>query len=621
MRYLSLSLLLAAPVLGLEDPDFSPSEQTQGSCDAGCTLTKILSEDKEFDYGGGVDQNVKEYAKLVRGLVDSLQIDENVTRFDEAWFNGKARLTDMLTELPPIQGLQIENTRDNFGKLLHLVLRSISKRMENLMKRQLIKLSAIIALKLRADTKDLTVDKLKILPYLDATSNVVDPLASDYRGEDWHELTPAHDRRSRVVDSEKHLNYFREDDALHIFHNEWHAENYNRQPSSRAGERFFYMHKQLLVRYQIERKILGMPDVVPLDARNRDLRFSSRYYLSLQKDPERRLVRFARATDTCRLTNQQRRELRRREARCDQSMKYGMNEFRKQCEMFHNYGHVYISLTCKENWGPSRRGIMTDSAASARDPLFYRWHLAVDRKYDTFLKNEGSYKIEELRPPQGITVDEVSLQSRCPKKNIVETIWKSYGGNKYRLDHEAFTVTIRLKNERKSRDKVIVRLFLFLEEYAARAELPIELDRFVHTLTGSTTETIHRADSDSSLVMQGTDDCGWPKHLLLPKGKTSKKEKGELTPFRLVAVVHRPTSRNVNIGTTTASSQILCGSLSNSGVVGDEREEGFPFNRAWPVNIAEAINNNNREFGNISAKVYILNVGRPTRECELPYDA
>jgi len=141
---------------------------------------------------------------------------------------------------------------------------------------------------------------------------------------------------------------------------------------------------------------------------------------------------------------------------------------------------------------------------------------------------------------------------------------------------------------------------------------PIELDRFVHQMSGQSTETITRRDSQSSLTMQGTDRCGWPKHLLLPKGKTEGK-----TFFRLIAMVNEPTSQNVNVGMNQRGSEIFCGTSRGSGVVSDGREEGFPLNRPWNFNMAQVLNNQHSAFGSVSANVQITHVGLQTRQCQI----
>ena len=42
---------------------------------------------------------------------------------------------------------------------------------------------------------------------------------------------------------------------------------------------------------------------------------------------------------------------------------------------YHGFGHVIIAQNCKTRHGP---GLMLKAEASARDPVFYRWHQHID---------------------------------------------------------------------------------------------------------------------------------------------------------------------------------------------------------------------------------------------------
>merc|ERR1711915_361119 len=471
----------------------------------------------------------------------------------------------------------------------------------------------------------LNVDPLRILPMLDGTTNRVEQGTLDYNGVAFNSLNAI---KSRVLGSEQAIDYFREDNDLHVFHSFWHQENSNREPKDDVskGWRFLYMHRQLLNRYLFERRVEGMEEVVPLTHDKLQERFSAWYWLDLGNDPERHLNSFTRGRLICNMSQQSLDNVREGELECDRSVRGGTEEdFVGKCEAYHDIGHNMISVDCGEEWRPqdpvtgnsvreSLRTVMADAVASARDPLFYRWHLAVDRKYDDYLAAHNSpLSFSAVRPPSGLTVTEVFLQSsRCPK-NLVETYYELQPGvryNKYSLQHDSFAVHIRLRNQNRLRRKVIVRLFLALEEFAEEMRYPIDLDMFTPTLTGRQDETIVREDFKSSFIKKANDPCGWPANLLLPKGKN---EQG--TNFRLVAMVHS-VARDVNVGETWTSSQVLCGINNGERIKLDDRPFGFPFHYRWAFNRARVINNRHRVFGNVSARIKIFGLNDlPTRSC------
>jgi len=584
-------------------------------CDFSCEFTNILAEgEAELDYV--LETDVIKYTDAVEQFIEKLPYNQNLSRFDKSWKDSKSQLIPVLVDLPPMGNSSIDNTQLNFIKVVGLLMKKTTEEG----KKSLLIECALAAFELRPDTREYELDNEKVYKSLCGTCNQVPELeteGADYAGESWDDVNR---RPSRVIASEAEMDYFREDNRLHNFHQEWHRINANRQPRDQASqtERFFYIHKQLLNRYIVERQVARLSRVVPLSSARRSQRFSSRYSINLGNDPYRLLSEYASNRDFCQLSARSRRELNRAEAECNRSIG-GRNiaALGRACEEnYHNTGHNTIRQDCGTNtrvltnFGTlsSLDAIMGRPEVSARDPLFYRWHLEVDSKYDQFLARQGAHTLEAVRPPRGITVAQVELRSRCPV-NIVETFWETYSYRRntyYRLNHQPYSVNIRLNNPRQFRGRVIVRLFLFLEEFANSLLYPLEMDRFVQDLRGQATEEFVRRDTQSSLTMQGVDRCGWPRNLLLPKGRTAG-----FSRFRLAVFVNDISDPRANIGQLPLrGSQVFCGAAAGSRVVGDtRRREGFPFDLRWRFNRGQVINNQHRDFGNITAGIQIHNVG------------
>jgi len=590
-------------------------------------LTKILAED-DTEPEPVLDTDLEKYANTVEQLIQKLPFSQGMTRFDDEWKISVKQLIPALVNLTTIDDTQL-----NFLKLVRLLM---DKTKEEGKKALLIE-CAISAFETRPDTRDYEVDIEQVYPALTTTSNLDKEAAmgTDYAGESWSELSARHQQNLRVIEYESKLDYFREDNQLHVFHEKWHETNdpvpsLHRRPNdkSRQYERFFAMHRYLLNRYLVERQVAGMDDPTPLNKSNRNKRFSSKYSITPENDRKQPLnhtlrYSFASNKDECELSSTSRDRLNKLEDDCDASIDSHseMTKFFDQCDKYHREGHILIGDNCmiiadKRLRLPGggfrdRRAVMVESKAAARDPLFYRWHWEIDLKYSKFLATQGKHGIEAVRPPKGITVARVSLQSRCPSNNV-ETYWEQYeekGIQYYRLQHQPYSVKIRLNNPNNFSGRVIVRLFLFLEEFASWSSNPIELDRFVQDLRGQATEEIVRKDTQSTMTMQGKDKCGWPTHLLLPKGKTDGS-----TRFRLVVFVNNLKDSRTNLGlsslTSKQGSPILCGAELGSGVVPDTRREGFPFDLDWEFYNDHVMNNKDRRFGNITTRIQIHNVGR-----------
>jgi hypothetical protein len=161
------------------------------------------------------------------------------------------------------------------------------------------------------------------------------------------------------------------------------------------------------------------------------------------------------------------------------------------------------------------------------------------------------------------------------------------------LQHEGFCYFLRLRNSSLRALQVTIRLFMAPADYAGDRRKWIELDKFLAELAPQSRTVVFRRDTEASIIRKPavTDparhnlrfdpvnipttgsncDCGWPYHLLLPRG-----QEGAGMPFVLMAMV---TDAAVDL----VAREPNCGSLSfcgaRTGAYPDRRPLGYPFTR------------------------------------------
>lgn len=167
------------------------------------------------------------------------------------------------------------------------------------------------------------------------------------------------------------------------------------------------------------------------------------------------------------------------------------------------------------------------------------------------------------------------------------------------LNHEPFCYFIRVQNNSHEQRQVTVRIFIAPESHENDRTMWIEMDKFFYELMPNSKTVIFRNDTESSVIRKPavkdpstyninfnpTDirldraqcKCGWPYHLLLPKG--AAREDG--SPYKMVVMIS-----DASIDST--AKQPDCGSLSFCGardtMYPDKRPMGYPFNRRFNGN-------------------------------------
>ncbi|CAG4931483.1 unnamed protein product [Colias eurytheme] len=289
----------------------------------------------------------------------------------------------------------------------------------------------------------------------------------------------------------------------------------------------------------------------------------------------------------------------------------------------HNMGHNFLSfMHDPDNKFKEEPSIMGDVATAMRDPVFYRWHAFIDDIFQLYKNKLPPYVKDQLNF-HGIQVTKISIA--CPGDNTINTQWEqstlelSHGldftytilegkllARFTHLTHDEFTYNIEVQNTGK--DTIgTVRLFMAPTQdengtalgFQDQRRLMIELDKFTHKLPAGCSR-ISRSSVKSSVTIPyertfqsqanrpGQPDvsqsaelqfcgCGWPHHLLVPKGTT------EGFPMVIFCMISNWEDDKVEQDTGTCNDAAsYCGLRDRK--YPDRRAMGFPFDRPTPAN-------------------------------------
>ncbi|XP_044259844.1 phenoloxidase 1-like [Tribolium madens] len=458
------------------------------------------------------------------------------------------------------------------------------------------------------------------------------------------------------LDEEHRVAYWREDIGLNLHHWHWHLvypfEGAREiVDKNRRGEIFYYMHQQIIARFNIERLCNGLKRVVKLSNWREPL--PEAYFPKLDSlvssrtwpaRPVNQLPRdLNREVDQIRLSLDDLDRWRDRiydaihsgMVRGENGQNIPLTEFegidvlgniiessilspnRNYYGDFHNMGHILIGYI----HDPDHRflepfGVMADPAVDLRDPLFFRWHAYIDDMFQEFKATLPRYTVAQLNYP-GVTVNSIEVQAKGGRPNILSTFWQQSDLDLSRgldfqprgsvfvrfthLQNQDFTYKITVNNSGNNRMGTC-RIFLapkFDERgnpwlFRNQKDMFIELDRFAVSLKqGANTITRHSTESSLTIPFERTFrnldvnrptggdalsqfnfcGCGWPQHMLLPKGT----EAGYLCQLFVMISnyaddrVEQDTSGTCNDGDT------FCGIKDK--LYPDRRSMGYPFDR------------------------------------------
>lgn len=352
---------------------------------------------------------------------------------------------------------------------------------------------------------------------------------------------------------ESRLWYFREDPQACSHHNFWHALFGDKTANlDRRGEFFFYMHRQMLIRYNVERMTNGMALVVPLVpslwnepiALGYDPKLQAEAGANFQARPDNMVMKDLTAPDATGIgplsldtlyswydavvdairkgrvvaENGTTFPLRYSRGRDEgipilgdiMESLHSINE-RDYGIGIHNQGHNFIAkITDPTEIFGDDTGVMFNPATASRDPVFYRWHQVVDNiffhEYKTSL---GPYAEDELNF-SGVRILESKVTTNG-KKNQLFTLFDKFSSQLHgsviagdtsftarwnQLNHQPFQYEIVVDSQHRVQAKM--RIFLIPKDTPnSKTPLVIEMDRFLVTLTKGR-NTINRRDVEST---------------------------------------------------------------------------------------------------------------------------
>lgn len=230
----------------------------------------------------------------------------------------------------------------------------------------------------------------------------------------------------------------------------------------------------------------------------------------------------------------------------------------------HNSGHVAISFA----HDPDHRylesfSIMGDPATAMRDPIFYAFHAFVNDVFQEHKNTLTPYNNQQLDYP-GIEIKGVEVQTPNMPANTLSTYWSKSDVDLSRgldftprgpilarfthLNHAQFNYNILVNNRSSSVKRGTVRIFMGPKRderglpftLQNQKGLMIEMDKFQVTLRPGENK-IERNSTQSSVTIpfertfRNLEDqnrpgggpaleqfnlcgCGWPQHMLVPKG-------------------------------------------------------------------------------------------------------
>ncbi|CAO1411108.1 unnamed protein product [Diamesa hyperborea] len=555
----------------------------------------------------------------------------------------------------------------------------------------LFQYSFSVALQHRDDTKGMPVSSaLKLFPeqFVDAT--VMSRFREESRlGVDLREPVPiGMNFTANDKDYEERLAYFREDVGVNLHHWHWHLVypgflSYEIVNKDRRGELFYYMHSQLLARYNLERftshlpRFLNLVLTEPIDEAyfpkiirsSKKTSYPPRFPGISLKDVDREETGVVLVDDLRNYIEKIRKVIATNTYIAEDGEVVELDEetgidvlgnlveasvLSKNKEHYgslHNMGHDLISYVhdpdgrFKEEFS-----VMGEVTTAMRDPLFYRWHGVLDSLWVEYKDKLQPYPGDQLNF-NGVTVTSFKtiLEESPTDENQLFTFWSktkldmgagmdfNAAGSMFaeftHLNHGPFKYEIKVTSSRVQ--KGTCRIFLGPKtnergnviEFKEQRRLMIEMDKFTVNLKSGdniisrkslkstvtipfdrTFRPLNKADNKDSLC-----GCGFPQHMLLPRGSIGSKKKGKNpreggTDYDIFVMISN--YEHDKVDSESDESQGCNDAHSFCGIRGGKypykRMMGYPFDRVISAK-TETLQDFAAEYTNmLTAKVNIL---------------
>ncbi|XP_055374476.1 phenoloxidase 2-like [Condylostylus longicornis] len=467
-------------------------------------------------------------------------------------------------------------------------------------------------------------------------------------------------------EEEHRLWYFREDMGANLHHWHWHLiypfETNSREivRKDRRGEIFYFMHQQIVARYNMERFSNDLPRAKTFSNLREPI--VEGYFpkinalLSNQAAPPR--LPGTQLQDIDIPVEQLRVDISNLELWRDRFLEvidkgYFIDEYENKFPLddvtgidylgnimessiispnrryygdLHNMGHVCISYSHDpQHLHLESFSVMADSATAMRDPSFYRWHSHIDDLFEYYKAKLPKYNEQQLGY-KGIIVNDILVETPNEAPNTLHTFWQQSDINIGRgvdfaprsgeifarithLQHHPFTYTFKVTNNNDLVKFGTVRVYLGPKydenskkmKFNENRRFMCEMDRFKVQLHPGE-NTIKRRSNESDLTTNfentfrnlsearsgdgGPEEleenfcgCGWPDHLLVPKGN----EKGfQCELFVFISNYDDDKIEQDLVGQCTTAT-VFCGLRDRK--YPDKRPMGFPFDRPANENV------------------------------------
>ncbi|XP_055532399.1 phenoloxidase 1-like [Wyeomyia smithii] len=473
--------------------------------------------------------------------------------------------------------LFIEKHRDIAGRLINLFmtqpdvtsLMAVATYARERLNPNLFQYALTVAIQHRPDTRELPIPSIielfpdqfvdpSVFPKLREEGNVVEQAKRTTI-----DIEPNFTASDREV--EQRLAYFREDIGINMHHWHWHlvypaGATPEIVRKDRRGELFYYMHSQIIARYNVDRFCNRLARVRPLT--NYREAISEAYFPKMIRSSNNRAYP-ARAADSVlrdlnRVDNDtivSVNDLQRWTDRIHQAIdqKFVVDSTGKNIPLdevkgidilgdlveastlsvnrrlygsLHNFGHDVLAYIHDPDYRYLEDfGVMGDVSTAMRDPVFYRWHGMIDGIFRKFVESLNPYTSGQLNFP-GIKVNGITARinrANAPA-NVLLTYWQKsqvdlaagldFGpkGNVFasftHLQHAPFAYEIKVNNSSGSPKRGTARIFIApkVDErgttlaFREQRLLFIELDKFGVNLRPGDNTITRRSDQSSVTI-------------------------------------------------------------------------------------------------------------------------